>query len=609
MNGVLQDLRKFVLRHEGAGLTDGQLLECFLRNRLEGAFTALVQRHGPMVMGVCCRVLPNVHDAEDAFQATFLVLARKAAGIVPPDAVAAWLHGVAYRTARKAKAMTARRRLKERQFRETRPTATTAKDAWEELQPLLDEELSRLPEKYQSAIVLCDLEGKTKKEAAGQLRCPEGTLSSRLTRGRRMLAKRLARRGVALPAGSLAVLTGQGAASACVRTSLVVSTGKAAALFAGGHTTDPGAISPKVAALTEGVLKAMLLTKLKIATVVMLALGVLVASAGLAAYHALAAEPPGTKKDVASKPDAPKPQALQERVFVGHSDGIGMVAISRDGRLALSGGLTYGDGDPTVRLWDLETGKELKRLEGHTDGVYGVAFSPDGKRAASAGDTTIRLWDLETGKELKRFEGHEGAVDSVAFSPDGKFLLSAGDDNTLRLWEVESGKEVRRFEGHTERVYRAVFSPDGKRALSGGFDKTLRYWEVETGKELRCIEVDTTGVAVATMAFSPDGKRAVSSAGDKTVRLWDLESGNEIRRFEGHAKIVHFVAMSSNGKRILTGSHDQTVRLWDVESGKELARFFGHLDFVREVAFSPDGRYALSGSMDKTLRLWRLPPD
>jgi RNA polymerase sigma factor (sigma-70 family) len=256
MNGVLRELREVVLCQDVGGLADGQLLERFLDSREEGAFTALVQRHARMVMGVCRRVLQNAHDAEDAFQATFLVLAHKAATIAPRDAVGAWLYGVACRTAKKAKAMTAKRQLKEQQFRETRRAVTTPEDAWEELQPLLDEELSRLPEKYQSAIVLCDLEGKTKKEAAGQLRCPEGTLSSWLVRCRRMLAKRLARRGVALSAGSLAAVLAQNAAPASVRTGLVASTGKAATLFAAGQATAIVAVSARVADLVEGVLKA-----------------------------------------------------------------------------------------------------------------------------------------------------------------------------------------------------------------------------------------------------------------------------------------------------------------------------------------------------------------
>jgi RNA polymerase sigma factor (sigma-70 family) len=271
-----------------------------------------------MVLGVCNRVLRNVHDAEDAFQATFLVLAAKAATISPRDAVGAWLYGVACRTAMKAKAMTAKRRLKELEFGERHRDVATDEDVWDELRSLLDEELGRLPQKYQSAIVLCDLEGKTKREAAGQLRCPEGTLSSWLARGRRMLAKRLARRGVGLSAGSLAAVLSHNAASASVRCRLVSSTGKAASLFAARQAAAEGVISANVAALTEGVLNSMLLSKLKIALAIGLIAGALGAGVSLHSYHLRAAEPiklerPNPFQYVAANP-ATEPRSADDAV-------------------------------------------------------------------------------------------------------------------------------------------------------------------------------------------------------------------------------------------------------------------------------------------------------
>src|SRR5438874_5672646 len=204
--GVLHHLRRTALMHDGAGLSDGQLLECFLARPDEAAFEALVRRHGPMVLGVCRRVLRNAHDAEDAFQATFLVLVRKAASLRRREAVGNWLYGVAYRTALQARATAARRRLKEAQMRSPDSQDSTAASVVRlELQALLDRELSRLPQKYQAPIVLCDLLGKTKREAAADLGCPEGTVSSRLARGRELLRRRLARQGLA-SAESLALV-------------------------------------------------------------------------------------------------------------------------------------------------------------------------------------------------------------------------------------------------------------------------------------------------------------------------------------------------------------------------------------------------------------------
>lgn len=247
-----------MLVRDGAGLTDGRLLECFVESQDEAAFEALMEFHGPMVFGVCRRVLTHHHDAEEAFQATFLVLAQKADSIIPRESVANWLYGVALRTSLKAKSMRAKLRVREQalpalpQF-----VAAQAEDRWPELAPVLDQELSRLPEKYRTAVVLCDLEGKTHKEAARQLGRSEGAVSMRLSRARKLLADRLTRRGLALSTGSLVVLLAQNAASAAIAPSLKISTVKAAGLTAAKHAAAAGLISAEVARLTEGVLQSM----------------------------------------------------------------------------------------------------------------------------------------------------------------------------------------------------------------------------------------------------------------------------------------------------------------------------------------------------------------
>src|SRR6516162_7170674 len=183
---VIRHLRRAVLGHDAAGRTDGQLLASFIDKKDEAAFEGLVRRHGSMVFGVCLRVVGNHHDAEDAFQATLLVLARKASSVRPRERVANWLHGVALRTAMKAKAMTAKRRGREKQVTEMPEPEAAQQDQWRDLQPLLDQELNGLPENYRLPILLCDLEGKTLEEAAGQLGWRQGTLAGRLARGRKL---------------------------------------------------------------------------------------------------------------------------------------------------------------------------------------------------------------------------------------------------------------------------------------------------------------------------------------------------------------------------------------------------------------------------------------
>jgi RNA polymerase sigma factor (sigma-70 family) len=261
---------KYVLDHLRVAArpqeADGQLLDRFVRSRDEVAFETLVRRHGPMVLGVCRRLLLTAEDAEDAFQATFLILATKAASVRPRQRVGAWLHGVAYLAARKTKATTTRRHAREKQVRSLPEPATVADGLWNDLAPLLDQEVAHLPEKYRLPIVLCDLEGKTRAEAARELSWPEGTVAGRLARARALLAKRLTRLGLPLSAGVLTAVLAQNA-SASVPLTLVEQAARRTA-------------SGPVLALVEGVLKAVLLTKWKLTSALVLALA-LMAGAGV----------------------------------------------------------------------------------------------------------------------------------------------------------------------------------------------------------------------------------------------------------------------------------------------------------------------------------------
>jgi RNA polymerase sigma factor (sigma-70 family) len=215
INKVVQHFHRAGLLVKADDLTDAQLLECFVSRRVGAALEALVRRHAPMVWGVCRRILRDHHDVEDAFQATFLVLVRKAALITPREMVGNWLYGVAHQTARKAQAMRAKRLAKETQVAKMPEPAAKQAELNSDLRAILDQELSRLPDKFRAAIVLCDLECKTRKEAARQLDVPEGTLAAWVARGRTMLAKRLARRGLAVSASALAAALSQQASSAC----------------------------------------------------------------------------------------------------------------------------------------------------------------------------------------------------------------------------------------------------------------------------------------------------------------------------------------------------------------------------------------------------------
>lgn len=278
--------------------SDGQLLERFVHAQDEHAFAELLRRHGPMVLGVCRRLLGHAQDAEDAFQATFLVLVRKARSVMPRELVGNWLHGVACRVALDAQARSSRRRAREKQVQDMPHPTMPPADLEPDLRPLLDRELSGLPEKYRVPIVLCDLEGRTRKDVARRLGVPEGTLSSRLNAGRKLLAGRLARRGLAVSGASLATALAAGPTPAAVPESLAVSTIKAAALGAAGPTVALGLVSAHAAALTEGVMKAMLISKLKTMAGLILMIGLITWGTGVLTLTA--DEPVGQRKPTAA---------------------------------------------------------------------------------------------------------------------------------------------------------------------------------------------------------------------------------------------------------------------------------------------------------------------
>ncbi len=284
LSNVLSHLRGILARRDAEGHTDGQLLERFLSQRDECAFEMLLRRHGPMVLGVCRRILGNSHDAEDAFQATFLVLVRRAGSIHPPDRVGSWLHGVAYRTALDARRSRERRRRKEAQAGPRTPSSEETATEWG---PLLDGEVNRLPVNYRLPLLLCDVEGLTRKEAAQQLGWAEGTVSSRLSRGRQLLARRLKRHGLGLSALAAAGTLAQGAATANVAPPLIGSTVKAALLTAAGQTAAARLVAAEAVCLMEKGLRAMYILKIKVLAAVVLSVGL----AGGLAYHGRGQQP------------------------------------------------------------------------------------------------------------------------------------------------------------------------------------------------------------------------------------------------------------------------------------------------------------------------------
>jgi RNA polymerase sigma factor (sigma-70 family) len=636
---VLRRLCRLATNRHTRQEADAELLAQFITLRDEAAFAALVERHGPTVLSVCRSMLRHQQDAEDVFQATFLTLARKASSIRKHSALGSWLHGVAYRVARRARANTANRRRHEQLA--CAGTITTVMDdlTWRELRAVLHEEIERLPEKNRLALLLCYWEGLTQEEAAKRLGLSKEALKDRLERARKLLRSRLVRRGLTPAVPLLAV----GLSPCVVSASLVEATTRAAVQFVAGQAM--GAVSATVIALAKGGIPT--LAKLKNAALLVI-VGIL-AAGGLASSPLIGEGPLGEAQAESPRPalsalqqrTAADPKALTDR----HGDPLPAGAIARLGTVRFRPGapistvilspdgkvVAVGNWGKGIYLYDTATGKELHRFA-EEQTVNTLSFSPDGKRLASADrkDNAIRLWDVATVKEVGQFTGHSQGVESVAFSPDGTTLASSSNDKTVRLWDVATGKEMHKLEGHRSAVYCVAWSPNGKTLVSRGHvdDKSIRLWDTATGKLLH--QLNGHSGSIFRLAWSPDGKTLASGGSDGTLRLWTAATGKEAgvlgadkgerpppqRPLEkappqttSGLGSVHGLAYTPDGKALIAGSQfDPTIFVWDVTTGKELRRLEGP-QRVFCLSLSADGKRLAVGGSANQVDLWDLTRD
>ncbi|WP_348230398.1 serine/threonine-protein kinase [Trichocoleus desertorum] len=286
---------------------------------------------------------------------------------------------------------------------------------------------------------------------------------------------------------------------------------------------------------------------------------------------------------------------------------INAIAISPNSQM-----LASASDDKTIRLWDIQAGKEQFTLHDHAHFVKTVAFHPqdDNLLVSGSRDRTIKLWNLQTRSVIQILGGHDHTVNAVLFSPDGAFLASGSSDKQVKLWDWATGKVITSLTGHDLAVTALAFSPNASNSgcqsllASAGADASVQLWDLKTFERVHTLTGHTANVRA--VAFSPAGRWLATAGDDRTIRLWDLASQQTIHVLSGHSWPVSALAFSSDGETLISGSWDKTVKLWQVSTGKEIETLVGHTDSVSDTAIAPDRGLVASASYDRTIKLWRM---
>jgi WD40 repeat protein len=291
-----------------------------------------------------------------------------------------------------------------------------------------------------------------------------------------------------------------------------------------------------------------------------------------------------------------------------HTRDVFALAISADSQLLVSAGQ-----DHTVRLWSLPSGRSLKTLRGYTSGIHSLSLSPDNQMLASSKqDETIQLWHLQLDGTLSSLRPYKtlsnltrgiSSLTNLSFSPDGQTLAINQHDGSIAVWQIQTG-QFERWSAHNMPVWAVQFSPGGQILASSSYDCTVRLWDVRTHHCLQVLQGHESGIHA--IAFAPSGKGLASGSFDRTIRLWDVQTGACLKILQGHIGTVFTLSFERSGQILASGSYDQTIRLWNVQTGACLKILQGHTGIVWTLAISSNGQILASGSDDQTIRLWDL---
>jgi RNA polymerase sigma factor (sigma-70 family) len=599
---VIRSLSRFLTGlRVAAPLSDGELLQQFVAQRDESAFEALVRRHGPMVLRVCRKHLPNQEDAEDAFQATFIVLVRKA-GSVAHESLASWLYGVACRIAMKTRTTAGRRGSHEHQAGQQaaaahHPSEDSLPGDHEEQRSLIAEELQHLPAKYREPLVLCYLQGKTNQEAAIQLGWPMGTVATRLSHARDLLRQRLTKRGLTLSSAALAGLSLEGTLVAALPSALVTATVEGSLKLLAGAPIGQQ-LSPRAIAWADAASRGGASTRSRLVAALCIGLG----SLGLFAYlvsGSTVTPPPGGQP-------GPTPQVVAPVDLPGHKGTVQCVAVAPDASFVASGGA-----DATVKIWPSDTGKVRQSLP-LGDPVYALAISPDSRLLGVGAGKQLYLYEMPAGK--MRFKvGLPALVNSLAFSPDsltleagtGRFDGPLDQLNAAYTYDARTGNRTS-GELHKRRGYTVNFNalgrlnalapdtlmpPTGPKEQAKIFEKVVfctlavtkdgkrSAWTISnpdakrghlvfmgdysTGKIGQSV-FGPTSVPIRALTFSPDD-RLLAAAGDR-VTVWDMATFRALHRLPVGAP-VHALSFSADGQ-VLAVAVGNKIQVWDLKTNQ-----------------------------------------